>query len=117
MSRQTLARLTPAFQYYTAVAREKAVFVIVSIVLFGFIAALSLRTAVLETIQGRIEVIRIVPSDEGATLNAFVRLKDGSLISVRLPRQFNCKPGRRIAIQKSRVLFGYRYNSLPDACL
>ena len=67
--------------------------------------------------HGRIEVIRIVATDDGGTLNAFVRLEDGSLVTVYLPRQFNCKVGRRIAIQKSRVLLGYRYDSLPDACL
>jgi hypothetical protein len=104
-------------QYYAAIARENTVFVIVTIGLFIFIAAFSLRLTAPETIHGQIEALRIMPTDEGGVLNAFVRLEDETLVTVRLPKQYNCKPGRRIAIQKSRTVLGYRYNTTPDACL
>lgn len=106
-----------ALRYYAHVARENALAVIVVLMVIAVVTGLTLRMSNIVTLHGQIEVLRIVATKEGSRTNAFVRLEDGSLITVRLPRQFNCKAGKRIAIQKSRVVLGYRYNTLPDACL
>jgi hypothetical protein len=104
-------------RYYAHVARENALATIVVLLVIAAAVGLSVRIGKITTMKGQIEVIRTVATEEGNRINLFVRLEDGSLITVRPPRQFNCKPGRRITIQKSRTVFGYRYNSLPDACL
>jgi hypothetical protein len=104
-------------RYYVHVARENAFAAFVVLLVIAAAIGLSARISKITTMKGQIEIIRTVATKEGNRTNAYVRLEDGSLITVRLPRQFNCKAGRRIAIQKSRTVLGYRYNSLPDACL
>lgn len=46
---------------------------------------------------------------------AFVRVADSAAV-VRLPRHGNCRIGDRIALERRKAPFGYRYSALPDSC-
>ena len=113
----TLKKQQSYLRYYAHVARENALAAVVVLLVIAAAIGLTVRISKITTIRGQIEVLRIVATKEGSRTNAFIRLEDGSLITVRLPGQFNCHAGKRIMIQKSRAIFGYRYNTLPDACL
>lgn len=68
-----------------------------------------------ETI-GTISSVGLVESDNGAHPNAQVRLADGSLVLVSLPRNHECEAGRAIRLRIIKAAVGQLYRAPRTGC-